>query len=549
MLLIGLLLVALVCLTLGIMLASGVWLIASLAVTVLAGLLLFALRGRIGKKPAVHSAPAAETTRAAGAAVPAGLPVAAPAAAPASFADVLAATADLPGGDPSAAAAAAAVLADEAPAVDEPEVWVVDGEPDYHARRCPVLTAAAEPIPRSQAVEDGFTPCGVCGPESALVDEPAEPPAPLAEPNPGPDFEPRLGFSSEPVASALTPAVPVTAEVWVVDGSPHFHVRGCSALGEEAEAIPYAQAVEDGFLACPACDPEAGLASGLSADLPVAVSSYGGGADGSLTEVWVMDGHPDYHLVLCSVLDETAEGVPYDQAIEDGFTPCGLCDPESSSAFVPFQSVAEVAAAAEPQQEARFGEIAIEQVPEGSLADPVGATAFALDEAPDKEPAEAPDEALGQVPVAGPDDVWVEDGRPYYHAADCALVDATAEPVALAEAVEAGFEPCALCQEISFDTTVSLADFESAPEPAPAPAPEPVGEPAAEPEREPEPVSQPVPAAAPVGVQGDVWVVDGRPRYHRSDCLLVKGQSAVPVSRDQAVEDGFLPCSLCEPHR
>lgn len=543
MLLIGLLLVALVCLTLGIVLASGVWLIASLAVTVLAGLLLFALRGRIGKKPAVHSASAADTTRAAGAAVPAGLPVAA-LAAPASFADVLAATADLPGTDPSVAAA---VLADEAPAVDEPEVWVVDGEPDYHARRCPVLTAAAEPIPRSQAVEDGFTPCEVCGPESALPDEPAEPRVPPAEPSPGPDCEPTLGFTSEPVASAVSPAVPVTAEVWVVDGSPHFHVRGCSALGEEAEAIPYAQAVEDGFLACPACDPEAGLASGLSADLPVAVSSYGGGADGSLTEVWVMDGHPDYHLVLCSVLDETAEGVPYDQAIEDGFAPCGLCDPESSSAFVPFQPVAQVAVAAEPQQEVRFGEVAIEQVPQGSLADPVGAAAFALVDAPD----EAPVEALGQVPVAGPDDVWVEDGRPYYHAAECALVDATAEPVAFAEAVEAGFEPCALCQEISSDTTVSPADFEPEPTPEPAPAPEPVGEPAAEPEPapEPEPVSQPVPAVAPVGVEGAVWVVDGRPRYHRCDCLLVKGQSAVPVSRDQAVEDGFLPCSLCEPHR
>jgi hypothetical protein len=44
-----------------------------------------------------------------------------------------------------------------------------------------------------------------------------------------------------------------------------------------------------------------------------------------------------------------------------------------------------------------------------------------------------------------------------------------------------------------------------------------------------------------------VWVVDGRPRYHAQDCLLIKGQEAQPVPERQAAEDGFLPCSLCRP--
>lgn len=57
-------------------------------------------------------------------------------------------------------------------------------------------------------------------------------------------------------------------------------------------------------------------------------------------------------------------------------------------------------------------------------------------------------------------------------------------------------------------------------------------------------------AAADAGdaADGDVWVVDGRPRYHLSDCLIIKGQGAEPIPYPQATEDGFMPCSLCEPN-
>jgi hypothetical protein len=52
--------------------------------------------------------------------------------------------------------------------------------------------------------------------------------------------------------------------------------------------------------------------------------------------------------------------------------------------------------------------------------------------------------------------------------------------------------------------------------------------------------------AAASGSAARVWVVDGRPRYHAQDCLIIKGQKAQAVGFDQAVEDGFLPCSLCQ---
>jgi hypothetical protein len=47
---------------------------------------------------------------------------------------------------------------------------------------------------------------------------------------------------------------------------------------------------------------------------------------------------------------------------------------------------------------------------------------------------------------------------------------------------------------------------------------------------------------------GDVWVIDGRPRYHLATCAIIQGQDAEPIPFDQATEDGFMPCSLCEPN-
>src|SRR5581483_10706485 len=68
-----------------------------------------------------------------------------------------------------------------------PDVWVVDGFPDFHRAGCPELAGLdEEPVPFAQAVEDGFTPCRTCRPE-AVADDSAEPAldlAPAAEPEP-----------------------------------------------------------------------------------------------------------------------------------------------------------------------------------------------------------------------------------------------------------------------------------------------------------------------------------------------------------------------------
>jgi clumping factor A len=54
------------------------------------------------------------------------------------------------------------------------EVVVVDGRPRYHLSDCPHLVGrSTEPLPVAEAVELGFTPCGLCRPVDRLVAKPA----------------------------------------------------------------------------------------------------------------------------------------------------------------------------------------------------------------------------------------------------------------------------------------------------------------------------------------------------------------------------------------
>ena len=52
------------------------------------------------------------------------------------------------------------------------DVLVIDGRPRYHLPGCVhLLGRDSEPLPVQEAVELGFTPCGLCEPDSALLAE------------------------------------------------------------------------------------------------------------------------------------------------------------------------------------------------------------------------------------------------------------------------------------------------------------------------------------------------------------------------------------------
>ena len=52
--------------------------------------------------------------------------------------------------------------------------------------------------------------------------------------------------------------------------------------------------------------------------------------------VLVIDGHPRYHAKRCRyLLGRASETIPLRQAVEDGFTPCSMCDPDAVLAAAP----------------------------------------------------------------------------------------------------------------------------------------------------------------------------------------------------------------------
>ncbi len=338
MVLTGLLLIALVSLALGLAWASVTWLVVSLVASVLAAFVLYRSWGTIKKR----------RTNMARRKKAADQPVPAPAAAGGSSASVAAPV-------PSAAGLV--------------DVLVVDGRPAYHQRGCVELDdRAAEPIPLSQALEDGFTACPTCAPPTS-VSSPAPAPAAVAEAvtaavtaaaagsvwvvDGSPDFHDKdcpalIGEQAEPIplsqaledgfaacpvcqaaAAAAAAASPGAAQVWVADGFPEYHHEGCDELaGLDAVAVPYDQAVEDGFQPCVVCNPD---------------RAFGAGAPLPERRVWVVDGRPEYHRTTCRRLAETeAEPIPHGQAVEDGFVPCSVCDPDSAEIAAPLEPAAAV---------------------------------------------------------------------------------------------------------------------------------------------------------------------------------------------------------------
>jgi hypothetical protein len=82
----------------------------------------------------------------------------------------------------------------------------------------------------------------------------------------------------------------------------------------------------------------------------------------------------------------------------------------------------------------------------------------------------------------------------------------------------------------------------------------PAGEPAAGADAYPDPPDEPpeedvsAPDALRVtGLDTDVYVVDGRPRYHLQDCPHLADREVIPLPVPEAREAGFTPCSLCRP--
>jgi hypothetical protein len=387
MVLIGLLLIALVCLALGLVLASAGWLIGSLAASAAAAWVLW--RGRDRIVPATASsehadnpplAPATQHSVATSAPSRDAAVAETPAAADYARrrADELSGVASQPAVSAAATGGAGAAPATELVDVD---VWVIDGRPNYHAAHCGVLLGAdAETIPHSQAVEDGFTPCTLCDPDAH--------PERVAQPAQG-----------GPAAAAAEPTEPGDLrQVWVVDGWPHYHAQGCARLtGATSEPIPFGQAVEDGFTPCPACQPAVIEPAVQPEPVPASEPEPAAAAEPAVAE---------------PVAAESAVAEP------------AVAEPAPSVAEQAAPPAAEAAEAAPSVEEP-----AAEDAPAAGEPAPIA----------------EPGPAVAAEPAAG--DVWVVPGRPRFHQRDCMIIgDQEAVSVPLAQAVDDGFKPCSLCE-------------------------------------------------------------------------------------------------------
>ncbi len=159
MVIIGLLLIALICVALGLITASSVWLVASLIATVGAGFLLYKLRDVIGVSKGAPPTPASPPSEPAEDLTPAAVLPRAPT------------TDDHADQSAEAKHAFDATRPDEIPLEagddDSDQVWVIDGRPRFHLGDCAIIKGQdAEPIPYEQATEDGFMPCSLCEPEA-----------------------------------------------------------------------------------------------------------------------------------------------------------------------------------------------------------------------------------------------------------------------------------------------------------------------------------------------------------------------------------------------
>jgi len=69
-----------------------------------------------------------------------------------------------------------------------------------------------------------------------------------------------------------------------------------------------------------------------------------------------------------------------------------------------------------------------------------------------------------------------------------------------------------------------------------------------DPDDEPAPQqTSPGDAARIAAMNADVYVVDGRPRYHLRGCVHLMGRESEPLPVSEAAELGFSPCGVCEP--
>ena len=347
--------------------------------------------------------------------------------------------------------------------------------------------------------------------------------------------------------------------------------------------------------AVPPVDPDEGITAVIPASSPVATAEVTPAAPSSeqksdvVGDVLVVEGRPRYHVDGCRYLSgRTVEEMDVADAREDGFTACGVCEPDLAlkAAQQEREPVKEPEQVEEPEQ---FEELQPAQDPEHiGKTEQVGEP----DQVEEPEQVEEPDQvattratsrrvladAAPAAAVSPP--IKPRQARAGRAARPAAEVLAPAEAAALTtravtkapagrtpakrsatSAAPAGRPAKAAVRpapdaEVVAPTKASVPAKASVPTKAPSPVQRTAAKATTRTRRAEAPAPQidvpaatVAPAAVPAaGRKGAVVVIPNRGRFHRADCRYVRGNAdAETLSRAQATRQGYEVCGVCTP--
>lgn len=205
-----------------------------------------------------------------------------------------------------------------------PETQIVPEDLDTVFPEPEVRTwTTTEPVVRAEARID---PASLGKHDGPPVEVPVDEVVPVVErhetTSAAPVVEPRI---DDDAADELAAADMVSEGDPLVDEPPsrarHAAPEEPDESAEQPEASPLADVHAPTYEAAPVDEPS------MAFTVPP-LSTHGGDL------VWVVDEHPRYHVQGCAYLAaQTATiDIPLMQAVEDGFTPCSVCNPDEALA-------------------------------------------------------------------------------------------------------------------------------------------------------------------------------------------------------------------------
>lgn len=211
-------------------------------------------------------------------------------------------------------------------------VFVVSGHPRFHAQRCPAVGSDddIEDIDLLEAIELGFTPCGVCSPLATLGGEQptASPPSPVSPPSPPTAAAPPPPAESQPAAAVLTPSRSFVSQPVSVNGSSSD--GSFAPDGQTTQLAP----VYVSPAASPAPPPAPPAEAQPEQQLPQPTGAVRAGSSAAAAPRRTSDPRSvlvaagEYHRPGCERLEgQDAEEKPKVAAIRSGSLACAVCRP------------------------------------------------------------------------------------------------------------------------------------------------------------------------------------------------------------------------------